>query len=567
MDVNTLKVERTIGGSTWINGLILGAIGVLVISIVVLSCVPPISKDALVHDLAVPKLYLDHGGMYEIPSMSFSYYPMNLDLLYVIPLYFGQDIVPKFIHFVFALLTAWIIFSYLKVRTNITFGVLGVLFFLSIPIIVKLSTTVYVDLGVIFFSTASVLLLFKWIEYGFHFGPLVLSAVSCGLAMGTKYNGLITFLLAALLVPFSYSRYSRKGQNRFFNALGYTAIFCLLALTVFSPWMIRNYHWKGNPIYPLYQNWFGLSKHGSIRVVDQKAQGQKMDRGVFTYRNVIYKEKWWEIALLPIRIFYQGKDGDPQHFDGKLNPFLLILPIFAFYRTREGPDQVKREKGILLIYSLLFFFFAFFTQDLRIRYVSPIIPALVILSILGLETIHKAALAIKTETARDISLAVVGLLVIFSMTFNVNYLIDQFRGIQPFVYLKGEISRDDYIARHRPEYPAMLYINKHLPQDSLILFVFLGKRGYYCDRPYIVSGESRMRRLFQKTETPEEILKAFKRQGLTHLVICVPIFSRWIDANFDTEKKKIITELFTKHIKTLYHENGFSVSIIKYPLA
>jgi len=61
--------------------LLLGLLAVLIVSIVILSCVPPVSKDALTHHLAVPKLYLNHGGIYEIPFMAFSYYPMNLDLL------------------------------------------------------------------------------------------------------------------------------------------------------------------------------------------------------------------------------------------------------------------------------------------------------------------------------------------------------------------------------------------------------------------------------------------------------------------------------------------------------
>jgi len=42
--------------------------------------------------------------------------------LYVIPLYFGNDIIPKFIHFIFALLAAWLIFDYLKRRTNIIYA-------------------------------------------------------------------------------------------------------------------------------------------------------------------------------------------------------------------------------------------------------------------------------------------------------------------------------------------------------------------------------------------------------------------------------------------------------------
>ena len=55
---------------------------------------------------------------------------MNLDLLYIIPLYFGNDIVPKYIHFVFALLTAGLIFNYLKIRINTVYALAGALFFL-----------------------------------------------------------------------------------------------------------------------------------------------------------------------------------------------------------------------------------------------------------------------------------------------------------------------------------------------------------------------------------------------------------------------------------------------------
>jgi hypothetical protein len=92
--------------------------------------------------LAVPKIYLKHCSIYEIPFMVFSCHPMNLELLSSIPLYFGNDIIPKYIHFAFALLTAWLIFNYLRPRTNVIYAILGVLLFLSIPIIIKLSNTV-----------------------------------------------------------------------------------------------------------------------------------------------------------------------------------------------------------------------------------------------------------------------------------------------------------------------------------------------------------------------------------------------------------------------------------------
>ena len=34
---------------------------------IILNLTPPISRDALIHHLAIPKLWLKHGGFYEIP--------------------------------------------------------------------------------------------------------------------------------------------------------------------------------------------------------------------------------------------------------------------------------------------------------------------------------------------------------------------------------------------------------------------------------------------------------------------------------------------------------------------
>jgi len=63
----------------------------VVVSIAILGSVPPVDRDSLTHHLYVPKLYLKHGGIYEIPEIVFSYFPMNLELLYTAALYFGSD--------------------------------------------------------------------------------------------------------------------------------------------------------------------------------------------------------------------------------------------------------------------------------------------------------------------------------------------------------------------------------------------------------------------------------------------------------------------------------------------
>jgi len=533
-----------------------GLVFLLICSIIALACVPPVSRDALTHHLAVPKLYLKYGGIYEIPFMPFSYSPMNLDLLYFIPLYFGNDIIPKFIHFIFALLAAWLIFDYLRRRTDIIYALTGVLFFLSIPIIVKLSITVYVDLGLIFFSTASLLLLLRWIEHGFPLKFLILSASFCGLALGTKYNGLLTLFLLTLFVPFLYSRYPQGTKPGFLKAAGYGILFLFVALLLFSPWMIRNYLWTNNPLFPLYDHWFNPQNASNGQTV-----------GLFTFRSLVYHESWWQMALLPVRIFFQGQDGNPQYFDGRLNPFLLLLPFFAFYRMRRDPEVLRNEKKIMLVFAVLFFVFGFFSSTLRIRYISPIIPPLVILSMFG---IKKMALTISEScsgTLKHIAMVITFLLVSFSLCMNGSYIVNQFRYVSPFSYLKGTVTRDQYIERYRPEYPTMRYINDNLPEEARILFIHLGNRGYYCDRAYVFDmnrNRSTLHQLVKMSDKPEGIVGGLKEMGVTHLLVNYDILDRWVKDTFTIQEQELLRGFLERHVKLLYFNWGYGVSQLEY---
>ena len=104
--------------------LLLSLCLLLIACIGLMSAVPPVSRDALTHHLAVPKIWIEKGIFTELPSIPFSYYPMNLDLFYGVALYFGNDILPKYIHFLFGLITAWGIGSYLRKRFNLFYGLL-----------------------------------------------------------------------------------------------------------------------------------------------------------------------------------------------------------------------------------------------------------------------------------------------------------------------------------------------------------------------------------------------------------------------------------------------------------
>jgi hypothetical protein len=542
---------------------------ILVISIIILSSVPPVSRDALTHHLAVPKLYLNHGGMYEIPSLKFSYYPMNLDLFYIIPLYFGNDIVPKYIHFAFALLTAWLIFNYLRIRTNLICALTGALFFLSLPVIVKLSITVYVDLGLMFFSTWSLIYLLKWLENDFKFHFLIISAVACGLALGTKYNGLITLLLLALLVPYLFAKYhpgltSSQDLNKICDTsrskppikitiprvLIYGAVFVFIALLVFSPWMIRNYLWTDNPVYPLYNGWFNPAPADSTQSIG--------GLGHFGIRKILFRESLWQTLLIPVRIFFEGKDDLPQYFDGKLNPFLFFLPFFAFLRFKRNTPMVKAEKKVLLAFAVLYLLLAFFKADMRIRYIAPIIPPLVILAMYGLHQISSFAVPpFSVVVRRTIAF---GILAATTLMFGMNgaYLWGQYNHVDPMSYLSGRLSRDAYIQRYRPEYTTIEYANMNLSKHTKILCIFLGNRRYYSDREMIF-GDIFFRTTVLKAETPEKILADLKEQKITHLLIRYDMFNHWMNQQLNIGSKKMLGVFFQDHSRRLFSKAGYGL--------
>jgi hypothetical protein len=574
MQYKAIKDENIISGYRLIGIIIAGLTAVLIVSIILLSSVPPVCRDSLTHHLAVPKLYLNHGGMYEIPSVIFSYYPMNLELLYLIPLYLGSDIVPKYIHFVFALLTAFLVYGYLKKRTDRIFALFGALFFLSIPVIVKLSISVYVDLGLIFFSTASLIFLIKWIEYGFRLKHLFFSALFCGLALGTKYNALIVFFLLSMFVMFAYSRVSSIEENRpcsirksstvSLKALFFGALYIFIVLLVFSPWMIRNYVWTKNPVYPLYQGLFDRINAGSVPVAQDRGDNSEEETiknnkskewSHFAIRRIIYNESLMQTVLVPVRIFFEGEDGNPKYFDGKLSPFLFILPLFAFFRIKQDNSVIRLEKEILLLFSILFILFSFATTDMRIRYIAPVIPPLVMLSVMGLHNIF-SLLSTRFPVLPGSMLSCC-LFFFLAVIISINgvYVLQQFRLVNPVGYLRGHMGRDEYIEKYRPEYAAIKYANNNLSEDAKILCFFLGNRRYYSDREMLFDETI----LIHSVKSRNMIRSDLRKKGITHLLIWYEMFDKWVINNFSENEKILIGEFFREDTALLFSKGGYGL--------
>jgi hypothetical protein len=139
---------------------------------------------------------------------------------------------------------------------------------------------------------------------------------------------------------------------------------------------------------------------------------------------------------------------------------------------------MARGQKLLMSFALLFFLFALFLADLRVRYILPIVPPLVILLTYGVFNVY---LRIKQPAYLFVALFCFA-------SFNGYYLWRYFQDVAPLGYLTGQESRTAYLTRALPEYLAFQYVNRELSPAAKIYLLFVGRRGYYCEREYFHDG-------------------------------------------------------------------------------
>jgi hypothetical protein len=174
------------------------------------------------------------------------------------------------------------------------------------------------------------------------------------------------------------------------------------------------------------------------------------------------------------------------------------------------------------------------------------------------ELLNRRGQPVSSSTARVVILLVASALLIY----NGAYIYRQFSYVKPFEYLNGHISRDEYIVRYRPEYAVIHYMNEALPPNSRVLALFLGNRGYYCDRE-VIFGDEMFKKMVQKGKSPRVIKEKLQNMGMTYLLIRYDLFKRWADSQFDNHEKKILNQFITNYLMPLYSEKGYGLFEIK----
>ncbi|MFH1073637.1 MAG: glycosyltransferase family 39 protein, partial [Candidatus Firestonebacteria bacterium] len=222
-------------------------IGVFMLMNLFLALTPETFFDSLEYHLAVPSAYILNHGFTKMPYNLFSGFPGNAELLYLAGLVLNGPVTAKLINFLFGVLLLVSVYSFSKKYVSRRAGLFASGLVCIMPVVAVNLINTQVDALSAFWFFLSFYLAVSAAEKGFSSGSkiLALAGLFAGFGLGVKYSGIIY----AAGIAFVLLYYCLK--NRSFNKIPYVfSVFFLFALIPVVPWLVKNYLFFGNPVYP-----------------------------------------------------------------------------------------------------------------------------------------------------------------------------------------------------------------------------------------------------------------------------------------------------------------------------
>lgn len=456
--------------------------------------------DSVGYHLADPKLYVQAHRLFYIPWEDHSNFAFNTEMCYTLALLFGSAPLAKMFHFASGAGTALAIYAFARRHLTARLGVGAAVLFVSLPLVFWEAGTAYIDLAVTFNTTLTLLALARGVAERSERWLLV-AAVLMGLTLASKDTALGTLGLLAVGLFVWRRRWLGQGTGR---SLGLTAFWALTALAVGSPWFLKSWAYTGNPVYPFLFGVFGGRGWSAANATAYDAffAAYGVGRGAL------------DALLLPWNLAMNLLPGHPigerhQSFNdiqaplASLSPVLPAALLFPVFFAGRAPAAVRAPAAWALGGLVVWFVTA-----QAVRFLLPLLPAMCLLTAWVLQT----AWASRSISGRALAALAAG-----SLAFSA-FLGGQLIGAQaPVVF--GLAPREQYITAGDPAYPAIRFINARLPAGSRVAF-YGNPLGFYCDRPYFWAEPEHSTLIgYDALQTPEDLARALRRLGATHVLI------------------------------------------------
>jgi hypothetical protein len=432
------------------------------------TLVPPHQYDSLVYHLALPAAYIRSHGFVTVPTLVYSHFPQNAEMLYLLALLLRSDLLAQMFMWLAGALSVCWVFEFGKREAPLSAVLLACLLLAANTAFLLLSSITYVEALVMLWTTAALFSFMRWRQLDAAAsetrGWLILSACFTGLALGTKYYAGTTAVLLGSWLLGRWASARSDGQRRRFMDL---AVFTGVTTLLFSPWLIKNWLMAGNPFFPFFNSWFAGSHEGWNSAVAAGYFGTLNE-----YRGL---GDWKALSRLPMLLLVNDpRFGGGMDVLGTLGWDILFwsLPaaVWAGWRNRFF-------RGLLVFCAV--YGACWLLTGVVLRFLLVLAPALSLLVANGLYALRLRL----GPLGRGLLAAGVALLLACHVLL--------FFFVELGVYSAGDVllglkDRGQYLSSRLEYYPCARYAAEHSGKSDKILLVG-EQRGYYLDRDHVAT--------------------------------------------------------------------------------
>lgn len=476
--------------------------------------------DSLVYHLAIPKAYVRDGRIHPLPWLSHSNFPFTMEMLYLLGLLLRDQSLAKLFHLACGWLTVCAIFAFGRRWWGARAGALGAAIFAAIPLVAWEMMSAYNELAFALYAFLAIFALSRWWEarQAEGSGWLWVAGLMCGLALGTKMlaGAVLIFGLLGLL----WALFRKEPQVTIGRGIAFAAI----ALVVASPWYVKSYLWTGNPVYPFCYGLFGgrywTAERAREYAAAQKEFGryqpggaEQARRGALTSLQRALRPGAGPLALLALPWHLTMNPRWFFDIPQRLRPVNVLVWVFGPLLLALLPALVLvgpvGAAGRSLLWFALLYLAIWSLMSQNGRYLIPLLPGLCACA--GLS-------AARLLDRRGLVSAATMLALVLALTSG---LYASYGLAAPAARVAvGLESPEQYLSATSPLSRALEAINQATPPDAKILALGDEPRLFYLDREYLLGNHAQV---FSPSElaTPDALLAALDRMGVTHLLLSV----------------------------------------------
>jgi 4-amino-4-deoxy-L-arabinose transferase-like glycosyltransferase len=483
--------------------VLLGAAGIVLMALLFASLTPEVGWDPNVAHLTLPKLYLANGGFRRVPFNVYSYWPLNIQLLYAFAMLIHDYVLAKLLNLMFLVLCMVAVYRLASRHSSAIGGSCAAMLTLANPVLLDEARFAYIDLGFAFFFVMAFAFALEHLESR-RLAPLVLAGVCCGAIAGTKLLGAVAAPCIAITVVVARLKPNPTADSRpptSFSAVEMRrairdVVLCIAvpAFMLALPWYFRSYWYAGNPFYPLFYAWFGGPEWNASLTQQFYVWQQSIGMG----------RQWFDYLLLPFRVVLSGGD-DYRHFDGRVSQvWVIVVPLSL---ALSGSNRITRPA--LGVAGLYFVTWAATSQ--QARFLIPILPLLAIAGGVAIDNVLARFPAIRPARMRLI--AVAGSVLLLWSTHVV--VMDGARAG------RGMLTQGVSVPG-AAKGPLYQFIDDRLPPDARLMLLNTNQ-GFFVDREYVADSffeASQMNALMlDGSGNAPELSRRLRARGITHVLL------------------------------------------------